>query len=180
MKKTGVVLLSASAIVIFTVVVAIFCFRLYSNNEENRLGNVEIVLGDSGKGVDIEQLEPIKEDEVEKMDAYKFSVKNNGSTDSRYQVLIEEVELSNKKGYRKSELLSRNQLNYELKLNGRVIAKGDMSEINNNIIDERIIGVSTINKYQLKVWIPESARNTDWLNKYYRYKVNIQSVSEEK
>ena len=180
MKKTGVVLLSAAAIVAFTVVVAIFCFRLYSTNEDNRLDSVEIVLNDSGKGVDISQLEPIKDDEVDKLDYYKFDVKNNGSNDSRYQVLIEEVELSNKKGYRKSELLSRNQLRYELKLNGRVIAKGDMYEIKNNIIDERIIGVSTINKYQLKVWIPESARNTDWLNKYYRYKVNIQSVLEEK
>ena len=60
-----------------------------------------------------------------------------------------------------------------------MIASDDMSEIKNNIIDERIIPVSKTNKYQLKVWIPQSANNTNWRGKYYRYKVNIQAVSEE-
>ncbi len=179
MKKTAVILLSSTAIIVFTVVVAILCFRLYYHHDNSDVGNVEIVIGDKGKGVDIEQLLPISDEEAKKMNYYKFDVKNNGNIDSRYQVLIEEVELRDKKGYRKSELLSRNQLRYELKLDGKVIASDDMSEIKNNIIDERIIPVSKTNKYQLKVWIPQSANNTNWRGKYYRYKVNIQAVSEE-
>ena len=178
MKKTTIILLCSAAIVIFTVLVSIVCFKLY-NQEDRRVSSVEISLNDQGKGVMLDQVIPIQDYEVEKLKGYDFQVKNNGDIDTMYQVLIEEVELSNKKGYSKSELLSRNQLNYELRLNGKVIAGGSMADIEDNIIDKRMVPVTKTNKYKLKVWIPQSAGKTNWSNKYYRYKVNIKTVTEE-
>ena len=178
MKKTTIILLCSAAIVIFTVLVSIVCFKLY-NQEDRRVSSVEISLNDQGKGVSLDQVIPIQDYEVEKLKGYDFQVKNNGDMDTMYQVLIEEVELSNKKGYSKSELLSRNQLNYELSLNGKVIAGGSMADIKNNIIDQRLVPINKTSKYKLKVWIPQSAGKTNWSNKYYRYKVDIKTVTEE-
>ena len=178
MKKTTIVLLCSAVIVIFTVLVSVVCFKLY-NQEDRRVSSVEISLNDQGKGVMLDKVIPIQDYEVDKFKGYDFQVKNNGDVDTMYQVLIEEVELSNKKGYSKSELLSRNQLNYELRLNGKVIAGGSMADIKDNIIDKRMVPVTKTNKYKLKVWIPQSAGKTNWSNKYYRYKVNIKTVTEE-
>lgn len=180
MKKTIVILLSSAAIVVFTIMVSIKCFELFGQRDENRLSSIEVSLKDDGKGIDLDELIPIEDEDVENIDAYSFQVRNTGKEDAKYQVLIEEVELSNRKGYSKTELLSRKQLRYELKLNGKIIASDDMSEIKNNIIDERSVAIGKTNRYELKVWIPVSARKTDWADKYYRYKVNIQSVTEGK
>ena len=179
MKKTTIVLLCSAVIVIFTVLVAVVCFKLYYQEDGKRLDSIEVSLNDKGKGISLDSAIPIEDDKVEELKGYDFQVKNKGNVDSKYQVLIEEVELSNKKGYSKSELLSRNQLNYELRLNGKVIAGGNMADIKDNIIDERMVPVSKTNKYKLKVWIPQSAGKTNWSNKYYRYKVNIKTVTEE-
>ena len=76
-------------------------------------------------------------------------------------------------------MLSRGQLRYELTLNGKVIAKDDMIKIKNNVLDVRSIPVSKTNTYGLRIWIAKSAIKTKWMNKYYHYKINIQSVTEE-
>ena len=42
MKKNGIILLCALSIVIFTIGIAVLCFRLYSKEEKNLVNNIEI------------------------------------------------------------------------------------------------------------------------------------------
>ncbi len=178
MKRNTIVLLCSLMIVIFTAFVAFLCFKLYNQDGERYISSVEVSLKDKGKGVDVGSLYPYTDEQAEQLKPYEFEISNNGDNDAKYRVLIEEVELKDKKGYSKKELLSRSQLRYELILNGRVIKKDNMTSIKNNIIDERSIVKSKKNNYQLRVWIAQSASKTKWMGKYYHYKVSIQPVEK--
>ena len=53
-----------------------------------------------------------------------------------------------------------------------------MSDLKNDVLDDRYIMPNTNNQYELKVYISESAKDTAWQNKSYAYKVDI-NVKED-
>lgn len=113
-----------------------------------------------------ENLVPMTESEVQSVPNYKFSIKNVNDFKSSYKVVFEEVNITEAK-------LSKSQLNYELLLNGKIIKKGNLAKVKNNILDERYVMAGKTNNYELKVYIPDSVEKGTWENKSYAYKVNI-------
>lgn len=113
-----------------------------------------------------ENLIPTTESEAQSIPNYKFSIKNVNDFKSSYKVVFEEVNITEDK-------LSKSQLSYELMLNGKIIKKGNLAKLKDNILDERYIVAGKINNYELKVYIPDSLEKGTWENKNYAYKVNI-------
>lgn len=113
-----------------------------------------------------ENLVPMTEIEAQSVPNYKFSIKNVNDFKSSYKVVFEEVNITEAK-------LSKSQLNYELLLNGKIIKKGNLAKVKNNILDERYVMAGKTNNYELKVYIPDSVEKGTWENKSYAYKVNI-------
>ena len=68
------------------------------------------------------------ESEAQSDPNYKFSIKNVNDFKSSYKVVFEEVNITEAK-------LSKSQLNYELLLNGKIIKKGNLAKVKNNILD---------------------------------------------
>lgn len=119
-----------------------------------------------------ENLFPMSETEASVVPNYKFSVKNVNDFKSRYEVVYKEQEVSGK------QKLSKSQLTYQLILNGKIIKKGNLADLKNDVLDDRYIMPNTNNQYELKVYISESAKDTVWQNKSYAYKVDI-NVKED-
>lgn len=119
-----------------------------------------------------ENLFPMSETEASVVPNYKFSVKNVNDFKSRYEVVYKEQEVSGK------QKLSKSQLTYQLILNGKIIKKGNLADLKNDVLDDRYIMPNTNNQYELKVYISESAKDTAWQNKSYAYKVDI-NVKED-
>lgn len=113
-----------------------------------------------------ENLVPMTESWSTTVPNYKFSIKNVNDFKSSYKVVFEEVNITEAK-------LSKSQLNYELLLNGKIIKKGNLAKVKNNILDERYVMAGKTNNYELKVYIPDSVEKGTWENKSYAYKVNI-------
>ena len=109
---------------------------------------------------------------------YEFKVENNSTNDTTYNVLLEDGVISDDVNYTNKELLSRNQLRYQLSLNGNVIKVGNLNDVENNILDTRNITSSQVNNYQLRIYVGESFQNTDWQNKYYHFNINVQMEDE--
>ena len=119
-----------------------------------------------------ENLFPMSETEASVVPNYKFSVKNVNDFKSRYEVVYKEQEVSGK------QKLSKSQLTYQLILNGKIIKKGNLADLKNDVLDDRYIMPNTNNQYELKVYISESAKDTAWQNKSYAYRVDI-NVKED-
>ena len=179
MKKIILLLLAGVALfaVIFTT--SILWYRFFYNDSTviNDAGSVNVQLGDNNV-IDESGLIPLDDETAKNITPYEFKVENNSNGDALYAVLLEDGMISDDANYTNKELLSRNQLRYQLSLNGNVIKVGNLSEIENNVLDTRNIASSQVNNYQLRIYVGESFQNTDWQNKYYHFNINVQMEDE--
>lgn len=170
--KKGLFLLVGGIVLIVSIFLISFYSWNYFNKREPKvnLNTLEIVLSDDGN-VDLKDQTPVNDDSGKSVKPYSFRVVNKSNVKAKYQLLIEDYISDDTK-----ELLSRNYLKYELKQDGIVIKSGKLSEINNNILDADNISSQEEKKYELRVWVDESANATDWVGKSYNYNVRVNPV----
>lgn len=177
MKKVLMLLLAGVALFAFIFATSMLWYRFFYNNNSPATENVSSVviqLDEDNDVINEDGLIPLDDDTARTLTPYEFSVKNNSSNDARYNVLLEDSLISDDVTYSSKELLSRSQLRYQLTLNGKIIKTGDLADIKNNILDTRVISASQTNNYQLRIYLAESAQDTNWQNKYYHFDVNVQ------
>lgn len=179
MKKIVLLLLAGVALFAFIFTTSILWYRFFYNDSTtgSNINSVNVQLGDNNV-IDESGLIPLDDVTAKTITPYEFKVENNGNSAAIYNVLLEDSIISDDINYSSKELLSRNQLRYQLSLNGNVIKVGNLSDIKNNIIDTRNIAASSVNNYQLRIYVGESFQNTDWQNKYYHFNINVQMEDE--
>ncbi len=179
MKKIVLLLLAGVALFAFIFTTSILWYRFFYNDSDasNSVSSVNVQLGDNNV-IDESGLIPLDDETAKTITPYEFRVENNSTNDTTYNVLLEDTVISDDANYTNKELLSRNQLRYQLSLNGNVIKVGNLNEIENNILDTRNIASSQVNNYQLRIYVGESFQNTDWQNKYYHFNINVQMEDE--
>lgn len=179
MKKIVLLLLAGVALFAFIFTTSILWYRFFYNDSDasNSVSSVNVQLGDNNV-IDESGLIPLDDETAKTITPYEFRVENNSTNDTTYNVLLEDTVISDDANYTNKELLSRNQLRYQLSLNGNVIKVGNLNEIENNVLDTRNIASSQVNNYQLRIYVGESFQNTDWQNKYYHFNINVQMEDE--
>ena len=179
MKKIVLLLLAGVALFAFIFTISILWYRFFYNDSDasNSVSSVNVQLGDNNV-IDESGLIPLDDETAKTITPYEFRVENNSTNDTTYNVLLEDTVISDDANYTNKELLSRNQLRYQLSLNGNVIKVGNLNDVENNILDTRNITSSQVNNYQLRIYVGESFQNTDWQNKYYHFNINVQMEDE--
>lgn len=175
MKKIILLLLAGVALFAFIFATSVLWYRFfyYDGGTGDSVNSVNVQLGDNNV-IDEGGLIPLDDETAKSITPYEFSVENKNDSDVTYNVLLEDSIISDDANYSSKELLTRDQLRYQLSLNGTVIKVGNLSDIKNNILDTRNIAASLVNNYQLRIYVAESSQNTDWQNKYYHFDVNVQ------
>ena len=182
MKKIVLLLLAGVALFAFIFTTSVLWYRFFYNDTATGTGyavsSIKVQLGNNNV-IDEGGLIPLDDETAKTITPYEFKVENNSDSDAVYNVLLEDSIISDDANYSSKELLSRDQLRYQLSLNGNIIKTGDLNDIKNNILDTRNIAASQVNNYQLRIYVAESAQNTSWQNKYYHFDINVQ-MEEEK
>ena len=139
-----------------------------NNTISYRIGDIEFK--EDGKAVYDADAESIEDVDISKVPSYDFSVINNGNSTKEYTLYLEDVPVNLvDDGCTEENLLSRQDLKYQLTLNGKVIKEDYLSSIQDNILDTKKIESKKTNSYSLKVYIHDKAIN--WFSKHYHYKV---------
>ena len=100
---------------------------------------------------------------------YYFSVINNSEKDFEYEVVIEDREGND--GCDASSRLKREELEYELRLDNKIIKKAGLDTLTKNVIDTNIIKNKSTNDYSLKIKLKND--DIDYHDKHFHYVVNI-------
>lgn len=182
MKKIIMLLLAGVALFAFIFTTSILWYRFFYNGStisNDNINSVNVQLGNNNT-IDESGLIPLDDETAKAITPYEFKVLNNSNHELIYNVLLEDSIISDDTNYASKDLLSRNQLRYQLSLNGNVIKVGNLSELKNNILDTRSISASQVNNYQLRIYVGEAFQNTDWQNKYYHFDINVQMEEENK
>ncbi|MBQ8472654.1 MAG: hypothetical protein IJ501_04045 [Bacilli bacterium] len=176
--KNKVVLVCGALVLILFLAFGTYAWYLYflrasggfevHNNNNLRYG--DIVLKDDGNSVYDADADSIEDDLVNHVIPYKFRVINEGNKEGNYYLYIEDLPVNAiNDGCTYDTLLVREQLRYQLKLNGEVIKEDFLSNINDNILDKRTMEGNSTNHYELRIYIHDTA--LDWMGKHYHYKV---------
>lgn len=176
MKKNFLLILGGIILFFFILITSFLWYRLfYGVSNESAVSVLQVNLNKESGAIESNNATPIESEKVQSLTPYVFSVNNTGTTKTIYKIILEEPAISDDISYQSQNLLSRSQLAYQLVLNDKVIKTGMLSDIQNNILDQRSVDPNMINRYELRVYISESAANTQWQNKYYYYQVTIQT-----
>lgn len=176
MKKAVLLIMAGIALFAFIFATSMLWYKFFYNNStvSNNVSTVKVQLSESNNVIDESGLIPLDDETAKSITPYEFRVENNSENAYVYNVLLEDSIISDDVTYSSKELLSRNQLRYQLSLNGNVIKSGNLNSIKNNVLDTRSIAGGQKNNYQLRIYVAEDAVNTVWQNKYYHFNVNIQ------
>ena len=141
-------------------------------NSSNGSSSGSIKLEDAETSVTDSNASKVDDSEVSNVTPYTFKVKNSKNTEGKYTIFIEDAPLNSiNDGCTEETLLSRKDLKYQLKLNGKIIKEDFLSSIKDNILDTETIKENTTNNYELRIYIHENAN--DWVGKHYHYQINI-------
>ena len=180
MKKMVLLILAGVVLTGFIFVASMMWYKFFYDDAStvNSVANLNVQLDSNNNTIDEKFLIPLDEETAKTLTPYTFNVKNNSDKASTYTVLIEDGVISDDANYANKSLLSRDQLAYQLVLNGQTIKVGMLNEIENNVLDVRNIAASRSNNYELRVYVSESAQNTDWQNKYYHFEIVIKAKED--
>lgn len=158
---------------IFIILAAILWYLYFNNYERKLLSQNEsaefsrgVELVNSGE---INYLDATNKDDDSIVPIYYFRVKNNTNKDYDYVLYFENA--TSNDGCTPSSTFSRDDLEYELKLDNKVIKKGGLDTLQNNVLDINTITSKGVNDYSLKVRLKESV--TDYSDKHFHYIVTM-------
>jgi len=179
--KNKILIICAGLLLLIFLVFGTYAWYLYFlrassgfavNNNSKYLETSGIIFQDNGHNVYDADAESIEDSKVTDVPAYTFTVTNTNDSKGKYQLYIEDLPANVlNDGCTEETLLNRNQLKYQLSLNGTVISEDFMDKINDNILDSREIEGNKTNKYSLKIYIHDEA--LEWFGKHYHYKVSL-------
>ena len=178
--KNKVLIICAGLILLIFLTFGTYAWYLYflraggidtaSDNSSIYLQSGDLLFKDEGVGVYDADAKNTSDTDISNVPSYNFQVINNKKETTNYILYIEDLPINSiDDGCTEETLLSREQLKYQLSLNGKIIKEGYMGTINDNILDEREIDKNVTNNYSLKIYIYDDAQN--WFGKHYHYKV---------
>ena len=179
--KNKTLIICASILLFLFLVFGTYAWYLYFlrssggfvvNNNSKYLESSGIIFKDDGNSVYDTNAESLEDNNIDNVPSYNFQVINTNNRSGKYNLYIEDLPVNLiLDGCTEDTLLQREDLKYQLTLNGSVIKTGYLSTINDNILDSREIEGKKTNSYSLKVYIHEDA--VDWFGKHYHYKISI-------
>lgn len=174
MKKKKMLLLIGGILLFVLILIVTYTSFKYLQQKDYLVNTLEIKLDDKNNKINMSEQVPHNDSDIDKITPYIFNVTNKGETNAYYELLLEDVIDQNQT----KQILSRDNLKYELTLNGMVIKLDYLSNIKNNVIDKRLLESGKKSNYSLKVWVSNSVDDSSWMNKYYNYNISVNPVSK--
>ena len=155
---------------IFILLTSYFWYLYFHEYEGEVLANnVRVELVNSGH---VDYINAIVNDDERNIPTYYFRVQNFVETPVYYDVLINDVKPSEAKdGCSDGTLFTREELDYELKLDNKVIRTGTLSELKDNILDSNELETIGVKDYSIRIYLNENAKNS--LDKHYHYTISL-------
>lgn len=141
---------------------------------------LEVSMDDGGNGVVVNEMLPVLDEDISSVPVYQFTVKNPTDKKVAYQLYLADLDISEiQDGCHQEDLLKRDQLRYQFMLNDKQLALENVTELEESRLGSFDIQSGETQTFSLRIFVPESKKETEWANKHYHYKVVINSEEEK-
>lgn len=173
LKNKNIFTIAIISFVIF-IGIATYLWYLYFHDYETKLREEnctpefyrEVALVNTGN---INYIDAKTEDSDVLVPVYYFSVKNSANRDYDYVIVFEDSDGND--GCTKADRLQRDELEYELTFDNKIVKTAGLDTLSNNILDTNVIKAKGTNDYSLKIRLKNNV--TDYQKKHFHYVVNI-------
>ena len=173
MKHKNVIVVGIFSLIIFMGIASYLWYVYFTKYEEVELAKNEktefiktVELINSGSTT---YLNATNIDADETIPVYYFRVKNSSNKNFNYTLYFQNAVGND--GCTEETTFNRDELEYELKLDNKVIKSGGLETISNNELDINTVAGNSVNDYSLKVKIKENF--TDYENKHFHYTITM-------
>lgn len=163
-KNAKFIIIGLCFLVLFVFLLSCYFYQVFARKNPSIISNLEVSFSDRGEII----IHPDLANDSSLVEPYQFKIKNKGEVPAKYKIVL--YDNSEKKNG-----IPRNDLQYELILNQKVIKTGTLDEIKNDILDSRSVSLQEENSYSLKVWLYS---DDDLENKSYNYYLKVVPVIE--
>ena len=176
MKRLLILKVAFISMIAFTIAGGYFWYIYFDEREGKMIAdNVRLQLLNNGA---VTYINAIPKDNEENIPIYYFRVKNNLSQEANYVLEFQEITPSEvNDGCNNETFINKNELSYELKLDNKIIKKGKLNELKDNVLDNNKVLGNKTNDYSLKVYLSDDT--SDVLNKHYHYSVVLKEQNEK-
>ena len=143
-----------------------------SNKVIYKVGDLDVKLDDSSsKDISLTNAIPQEDSEGLSSEPYSFLLINNGTTDLKYTIYLEDDKEAKNKCGTDCELVPYKFIRYNLASDSESLKTSSLSTTSNALYTG-IIKSKATDKFNLRVWLPIDADNTA-MNKYYFGKIKV-------
>ena len=143
-----------------------------SNKVIYKIGDLDVKLDDSSsKEISLTNAIPQEDSEGLSGEPYSFLLINNGTTDLKYTIYLEDDKEAQNKCGTDCELVPYKFIRYNLANDSELLKTSNLSTTSNALYTGRIKSKAT-DKFNLRVWLSIGADNTA-MNKYYFGKIKV-------
>ncbi len=173
LKNKSIFTIGIICLILF-VGIASYLWYLYFNDYEGKL-----IAENEGlefmRAVEFENSGPIYYINADVLDPdnvipkYYFRVKNNSKKDYEYYLYIEDSDGND--GCSSATRFKRSDLQFELKLDNKIIKNGSLDSIEDNLLYINTVEAGNVNDYSLKIWLKDDT--VDYENLHYHYIITM-------
>lgn len=163
-KNTKFIIIGLSLLVLFVLILSLCFYQIFSNKKPSIVSNLEVSFIDRGEVV----VDPEELRDPSLVQPYQFTIINKGDDAVKYKIVLQDNS-KDKNG------IARKNVKYELTLNKKIIQSGSLNQIEDDILDTRVISLQGVNSYSLKVWIDYG---DDLEDKSYNYSLKVMTIAE--
>ena len=143
-----------------------------SNKVIYKVGDLDVKLDDSSsKDISLTNAIPQEDSEGLSSEPYSFLLINNGTTDLKYTIYLEDDKEAKNKCGTDCELVPYKFIRYNLSSDSESLKTSNLSTTSNSLYTGTIKSKAT-DKFNLRVWLSLDADNTA-MNKYYFGKIKV-------
>lgn len=168
MKRKNIVLFIL-VFVLFLIFVFLLSYRIFGNKV---FFSKKYELELNEKSISLVDLSPVSDSEGLKNKPYVFEVKNKNKHNVSYKLFIND----STDNIKNENVLSRNNLKFQLKLNDKIILSDSLGNLKNNVLDTNYVNGKSSNRYELVIWLSDELGD-NWMDKSYGYNISIEEVN---
>lgn len=179
-NKLGLVVLILCLLICFVAVGYAVWTQVFKGEKEQQINTATLVLtldDDASDGISLLNSVPVSDQKGLTFKPYTFSVKNSGTTNANYRVMIVNDTEKYESDNCSDKKLDWSNIKYSFSKNNEAATTGLLSDTA-GVLNIGTINVGENDSYSLKLWIKSEAQN-EIMNQHFHGIIKVEAVQED-
>lgn len=179
-NKLGLIVFILSVIICMIAVGYAAWTQIYYGEKENQIDTATLILTldeSESNAISLVNAVPVTDNKGLTYEPYTFKVKNSGTIDANYRIMI----VNDTKAYEDDNctesMLDWSNIKYSFTKNNEAATRGILSDTS-GVLNLGTINANTTDSYSLKLWIKSEATN-EIMNKHFHGVIKVEAVQSD-